>query len=127
MARVRENAHITNCKIGNFVEIKNSKIDQIKASHLSYIGDATISKGTNVGAGVIICNYDGKKKHKTIIGKNVFIGSNSQIIAPINIEDDVIIAAGSTVNKNIPKGSLAISRAPLKFIKGYFYNFFAKK
>ena len=98
----------------------------MKAGHLSYIGDSEIESGTNIGAGVITCNYDGKKKHKTIIGENVFIGSDVQLIAPLNIESNVIIAAGSTVNKNAKDGDLVISRTVQNNKSGFFYKFFKK-
>ncbi len=127
MARIRPKSEIIDSKIGNFVEVKASKLNDVKAGHLSYLGDSEIDSGTNIGAGTITCNYDGKAKYKTKIGKNVFVGSDSQLIAPVVIEDDVIIAAGSTVNKDIKKGSLAISRAPLKIVKNFYYKFFGKK
>ncbi len=127
MARIRPKSEITDSKIGNFVEVKASKLNDVKAGHLSYLGDSEIESGTNIGAGTITCNYDGKAKYKTKIGKNVFVGSDTQLIAPVTIEDDVIIAAGSTVNKDIPKGSLAISRTPLKIVQGFYYKFFGKK
>ena len=127
MARIRPKSEITDSKIGNFVEVKASKLNDVKAGHLSYLGDSEIESGTNIGAGTITCNYDGKRKYKTKIGKNVFVGSDTQLIAPVTIEDDVIIAAGSTVNKDVKKGSLAISRAPLKIIEGFYYKFFGKK
>jgi len=127
MARIRPKSEITSSKIGNFVEVKASKLNDVKAGHLSYLGDSEIDSGTNIGAGTITCNYDGKAKYKTKIGKNVFVGSDTQLIAPVVIEDDVIIAAGSTVNKDIPKGSLAISRAPLKIVKDFYYKFFGKR
>ena len=127
MARIRPKSEIKDSKIGNFVEVKASKLNDVKAGHLSYLGDSEIDSGTNIGAGTITCNYDGKKKYKTKIGKNVFVGSDTQLIAPVVIEDDVIIAAGSTINKDIPKGSLAISRAPLKIVKDFYYKFFGKK
>ncbi|MFT5662481.1 MAG: bifunctional UDP-N-acetylglucosamine pyrophosphorylase/glucosamine-1-phosphate N-acetyltransferase, partial [Sulfurimonas sp.] len=96
--------------------------------HLSYIGDSQVDEGTNIGAGVITCNYDGIKKYKTIIGKNVFIGSDSQLVAPIQIEDDVMIAAGTTVTSGkIKTGSLAISRTKLHSVKDFYYKFFNKK
>ena len=99
-------------KIGNFVEIKNSELHkQVKVNHLSYIGDSEIGESTNIGAGTITCNYDGKNKNKTKIGKNSFVGSNSTIIAPINIGDNVTLGAGSVFNKDIPKNSLSIGRA----------------
>ena len=126
MARIRPDSILKDTHIGNFVEIKKSSLQGVKAGHLSYIGDASIDKGTNIGAGVITCNYDGKAKHKTIIGKNVFIGSDSQLVAPVTIEDDVLIGAGSTINKNISKGELALSRVPLKRVSGFFYKFFKK-
>jgi len=127
MARIRPKSEITSSKIGNFVEVKASKLNDVKAGHLSYLGDSEIDSGTNIGAGTITCNYDGKAKYKTKIGKNVFVGSDTQLIAPVVIEDDVIIAAGSTVNKDIPKGSLAISRSPLKIVKDFYYKFFGRK
>ncbi|MDQ1325763.1 MAG: bifunctional UDP-N-acetylglucosamine pyrophosphorylase / glucosamine-phosphate N-acetyltransferase [Campylobacterota bacterium] len=124
MGRIRPHSKIINTHIGNFVEIKKSTLSGVKAGHLAYIGDATIGEGTNLGAGVITCNYDGKNKHKTTIGKNVFVGSDTQLVAPVVIEDDVMIAAGTTVNKNIKQGELAISRAPLRTIQNFFYKFF---
>jgi len=127
LARIRPNSEINNTHIGNFVEVKASKLNSVKAGHLSYIGDSEIDENTNIGAGTITCNYDGKNKYKTTIGKNVFVGSNTLFIAPVNIEDEVIIGAGSVVNKNIKKGSLAISRAPLKIVKDFYYKFFGKK
>jgi len=127
MARIRPKSEIIDSKIGNFVEVKASKLNDVKAGHLSYLGDSEIDSGTNIGAGTITCNYDGKAKYKTKIGKNVFVGSDTQLIAPVVIEDDVMIAAGSTVNKDIPKGSLAISRAPLKIVKNFYYKFFGRK
>ncbi len=127
MARIRPKSEIIDTHIGNFVEVKASKLKGVKAGHLSYLGDSEINEGTNIGAGTITCNYDGKNKYKTKIGKNVFVGSDTQLIAPVTIEDDVMIAAGSTVNKNIKKGSLAISRVPLKIVKDFYYKFFGRK
>ena len=126
LARIRPDSKIIDSHIGNFVEVKKSTLNNIKAGHLSYLGDAKIDSGTNIGAGVITCNYDGKNKYKTIIGKNVFIGSDTQLIAPIKIEDDVIIGAGSTINKDLTSGVLAISRTPIKIVKNFFYKFFQK-
>jgi bifunctional UDP-N-acetylglucosamine pyrophosphorylase/glucosamine-1-phosphate N-acetyltransferase len=126
MARIRPKSVIKNSHIGNFCETKKSTLVGAKAGHLSYIGDAFIDEGTNVGAGVITCNYDGINKHQTIIGKNVFIGSDTQLIAPITIEDDVIIGAGSSLSKDVKSGDLVITRAPLKRLAGYFYKFFKK-
>jgi len=126
MGRVRPQTHLKNTHIGNFVEVKKSMLTGVKAGHLAYIGDATINEGSNIGAGVITCNYDGKNKYQTIIGKNVFVGSDSQLIAPVTLSDNVMIAAGSTVNKDIGQGALAISRAPLKIVRNFFYKFFGK-
>jgi bifunctional UDP-N-acetylglucosamine pyrophosphorylase/glucosamine-1-phosphate N-acetyltransferase len=83
-----------------------------KANHLSYLGDATIAEGVNIGAGTITCNYDGLKKHHTVIGKNVFLGSDTQLVAPVTIGDGAVIAAGTTVTQDVPVDSLAISRVP---------------
>ncbi|HEY9190471.1 MAG TPA: bifunctional UDP-N-acetylglucosamine diphosphorylase/glucosamine-1-phosphate N-acetyltransferase GlmU [Sulfurovum sp.] len=127
MGRVRPNSRLIRTHIGNFVEVKKSTLTGVKAGHLSYLGDATIEEGTNIGAGVITCNYDGKNKYQTIVGKNVFVGSDTQLVAPVTIEDDVMIAAGSTINKNVSKGELAISRVPMKTVKNFFYKFFGEK
>ncbi|MCD6433594.1 MAG: bifunctional UDP-N-acetylglucosamine diphosphorylase/glucosamine-1-phosphate N-acetyltransferase GlmU, partial [Sulfurimonas sp.] len=111
LAHLRPLSNIENTHIGNFVEVKKSTLKGVKAGHLSYIGDAKVDEGTNIGAGVITCNYDGIKKSKTIIGKNVFVGSDSQLLAPITIEDDVMIAAGTTLTSGtVKKGSLALTR-----------------
>ncbi len=126
LARVRPKSEISDSHIGNFVEVKKSILKGVKAGHLSYLGDSEIDKGTNIGAGVITCNYDGKAKYKTIIGKNVFVGSDTQIVAPVKIEDEVIIGAGTTITDNIPKGSLGISRTPLKIVKNFYKKFFKK-
>ncbi len=127
MARVRPQSAISDSHIGNFVEIKKSVLTGVKAGHLSYLGDALINEGTNIGAGTITCNYDGKAKYQTIIGKNVFIGSDTHIVAPVTIGDDVLIAAGTTVTGNIAQGELAISRTQLKRVDGFFYKFFGSK
>jgi len=112
-AHLRDGAEIgPKNRIGNFVEVKKSKTGRnTKASHLAYIGDATVGDNVNFGCGAITVNYDGEKKYQTTIGNDVFIGCNANLIAPINIEDNSLIAAGSTLNKNVPKGSLAIARA----------------
>ena len=119
--RLRNNAEIgQDSKIGNFVEVKNSSLKKgVKASHLSYIGDAEIDDDTNIGAGTITCNYDGVDKHKTLIGKRAFIGSNSSLIAPIKIGDGANVAAGSSISKDVEPGSLAITRSPIKFISNW--------
>ena len=127
MGRVRPGSILKHTHIGNFVEVKKSTLTGVKAGHLAYLGDATIDTGTNIGAGTITCNYDGKKKYQTKIGKNVFIGSDTQLIAPVTIEDDVLIAAGSTITKDVAKGELAMSRTPMKTIKNFFYRFFGEK
>jgi bifunctional UDP-N-acetylglucosamine pyrophosphorylase/glucosamine-1-phosphate N-acetyltransferase len=98
--------------VGNFVETKKAKLGKgAKANHLSYIGDAEVGEGTNIGAGVITCNYDGVHKHTTRIGKGVFVGSDSTLVAPVTVEDGAYIAAGSCITKNVPAGSLAVARA----------------
>ncbi|MEY3090462.1 MAG: glucosamine-phosphate N-acetyltransferase/UDP-N-acetylglucosamine pyrophosphorylase [Pseudomonadota bacterium] len=127
LGRIRPDSKLIDTHIGNFVEVKKSTLTGVKAGHLSYIGDATVGEGSNIGAGVITCNYDGKHKYQTIIGKNVFVGSDSQLVAPVTIEDDVLIAAGTTVTKNVEKGSLALSRTPMKTIQNFFYKFFGEK
>ena len=124
ISRVRPKSVLIDTHIGNFVEIKKSTLKGVKAGHLSYLGDSEIDEGTNIGAGTITCNYDGKNKYKTIIGKNVFIGSDTQIVAPVVIEDNVLIAAGTTVNQDVKKGSLAISRTDMKTVEGFFDKFF---
>lgn len=124
MARVRPKSSVKECKIGNFVEIKKSTLNGVKAGHLSYIGDSEIDENTNIGAGVITCNYDGKNKYTTKIGKNVFVGSDSQLIAPITIEDNTIIGAGSTITNDVKEGELALSRVKQTNIKGFFKRFF---
>ncbi len=127
LAHLRPASNIQDTHIGNFVEVKKSTLKGVKAGHLSYLGDAEIDEGTNVGAGTITCNYDGINKYKTIIGKNVFIGSDSQLVAPVTIEDDVMIAAGTTLtNDKVEKGVLAISRNKVRFVKDFYYKFFGK-
>ena len=99
-------------KVGNFVEIKESSLGQgSKANHLSYLGDATIGEGVNVGAGTITCNYDGKRKHATTVGDRVFIGSGTQLVAPVTLGDDAYVGAGSCVTDDIPAGALAVARS----------------
>ena len=127
MARVRPNSHLKNTHIGNFVEVKKSNLNGVKAGHLAYLGDCSIEEGSNIGAGTITCNYDGINKYKTVIGKNVFIGSDTQLIAPLTLQDDTMIAAGSTVTNDVKTGELFISRAKGKTVKDFFYKFFKKK
>ena len=101
-----------NSKIGNFVEVKKSKIKKnSKVSHLSYIGDTTIGKSANIGAGTITCNYDGVKKSKTVIGDNSFVGSNSSLVAPVKIGRNSTIGAGSVITQNVKDGNLALTRS----------------
>jgi len=127
LAHLRPASYIQDSHIGNFVEVKKSSLKGVKAGHLSYLGDSQIDEGTNIGAGTITCNYDGVKKYKTIIGKNVFIGSDTQLIAPLTIEDDVMIAAGTTVPSGLVKsGVLALSRTKMRTVKDYFYKHFKK-
>ena len=105
-------------KIGNFVETKNTKMDDLaKANHLTYLGDSTIGARTNIGAGAITCNYDGVNKHNTTIGDDAFIGSNTSLIAPITVGDRAIIGAGSTITRNIENDDLGLSRAEMKTVK----------
>ena len=107
-------------KIGNFVEIKKSTLGKkSKVNHLTYIGDTSIGKSVNVGAGTITCNYDGIKKYKTRIKDNVFIGSNSSLVAPITLAEDSIVGAGSVITKNVSKKSLALTRSLQLEVKNY--------
>ena len=107
-------------KVGNFVEVKKSTIGKkSKVNHLSYIGDSLLGKDVNVGAGTITCNYDGVKKNKTVIKNNVFIGSNSSLVAPVKIEKNSIVGAGSVITKNVKQKSLALTRSQQVEIKNY--------
>ena len=107
-------------KVGNFVEIKKSIVGKkSKVNHLTYIGDSNIGKSVNVGAGTITCNYDGVKKSKTQIKDNVFIGSNSSLVAPLTIEEGSVVGAGSVITKNVKKKSLALERSIQTEIKNY--------
>ncbi|MGH8248573.1 MAG: bifunctional UDP-N-acetylglucosamine diphosphorylase/glucosamine-1-phosphate N-acetyltransferase GlmU, partial [Gammaproteobacteria bacterium] len=113
--RLGEDVHI-----GNFVELKNAEVGAAsRISHLSYIGDSEIGKEVNIGAGTITCNFDGASKHKTIIGDNVHVGSDSQLVAPVRIGDDATIGAGTTVTKNVEAGTLALSRVEQMQVKGW--------
>ena len=107
-------------KVGNFVEIKKSTVgNKSKINHLSYVGDSDIGKMVNIGAGTITCNYDGVKKSKTIIKDKVFIGSNSSLVAPVNIDKEGVVGAGSVITKNVKKKSLALTRSVQVEIKNY--------
>lgn len=114
-AHLRNNAAVgDNCRVGNFVEIKKSDLHSgVKASHLAYIGDADVGEKTNVGCGVIFVNYDGKTKHKTTVGKNCFIGCNSNLVAPINVGSDCFIACDTTVTHDVPDGAFVIGRSKM--------------
>jgi bifunctional UDP-N-acetylglucosamine pyrophosphorylase/glucosamine-1-phosphate N-acetyltransferase len=106
--------------IGNFVEIKNSDIAaNSKANHLSYIGDATVGRRVNIGAGTITCNYDGANKYRTLIGDDAFIGSDTQLVAPVTVGKGATIGAGSTITKDTPEGELTLSRSKQLSIKGW--------
>ena len=120
-ARIRPNTILEKgSKVGNFVEIKKSKIGKnSKVNHLTYIGDANIGKNVNVGAGTITCNYDGIKKSKTIIQDNVFIGSNSSLVAPLTLEEGSTVGAGSVITKKVKRKSLALTRSLQTEIKNY--------
>jgi len=112
-ARLRPGADVgPGAHVGNFVEIKAATLGAgVKANHLSYIGDAEVGAGTNIGAGTITCNYDGKHKHRTKIGERVFVGSNTALVAPVTIGDGALVAAGSTITRDVEPGTLAFGRA----------------
>ena len=120
-ARLRPGAELGDgAKIGNFVEVKNSVLGAgAKANHLAYVGDASVGAGSNIGAGTITCNYDGANKHKTELGENVFIGSNSTLVAPLTVENDGFVAAGSTVTSLVGESQLAVGRAKQRNIDGW--------
>ena len=120
-ARLRPGTIIkSGSKIGNFVEVKQSNIGKnSKVNHLSYIGDTFIGNKVNIGAGTITCNYDGKNKHKTKIKNNVFVGSNTSLIAPVTLNDKSNIGAGSVITKSVPKNTLALTRSKQIVIKNY--------
>ncbi len=119
-SRIREQTVVgEKAEVGNFVEIKKSIISRgVKAKHLAYIGDAHVGKQVNISAGVVTANYDGKEKHKTFIGDNAFVGSNSLLIAPLSLGDFCYIAGGSVISKDIPSGALAIERSRLRILEG---------
>ena len=109
-----------NARIGNFVEVKKSVVGEgSKANHLTYLGDTTVGRDVNVGAGTITCNYDGKKKHPTVIEDDVFVGSNVELVAPVTVKKGSTIGAGSTITKEVPEGALAITRSKQKNIRGW--------
>lgn len=127
-ARLRPGTELSNnAKIGNFVETKNAVIGEgAKVNHLSYIGDADVGDATNIGAGAITCNYDGVFKHRTTIGKDVFIGSNTLMVAPVTIGDEAMTATGSVISKDVPPGDLGVARARQENKAGFARKFFAK-
>ena len=120
-AHLRPGTHLeTNVKVGNFVETKKAHLKAgAKASHLSYLGDCEIGEESNIGAGTITCNYDGVNKFRTVLGKGVFIGSDTQLVAPVELGDGAFVGAGTTVTSNVPAGALAISRSDQKNIEGW--------
>ncbi len=120
-ARIRPGTELAaGAKVGNFVEVKNSQIGAgSKVNHLSYIGDTTMGANVNIGAGTITCNYDGANKHRTVIGDNAFIGSDSQLVAPVSIGEGATIGAGATITKDVDDNELSLTRTPQKGIKGW--------
>lgn len=120
-ARLRPGTRLAEgTKVGNFVEVKNSSLGEgSKASHLSYIGDTTVGARVNIGAGTITCNYDGAHKHKTVIEDDAFIGSNSQLVAPVRIGKGATVGAGSTVTKDAPADALTVTRVRQTTVNGW--------
>jgi bifunctional UDP-N-acetylglucosamine pyrophosphorylase/glucosamine-1-phosphate N-acetyltransferase len=120
-AYLRPDSHIgDHCKVGDFVEIKNASMgDGSKASHLSYIGDAEVGRDVNIGCGVVFVNYDGIKKHHTVVKDGAFVGCNVNLISPVVLEKDAYVAAGSTVTGNVPEGALYVERSPSKTYEGW--------
>jgi bifunctional UDP-N-acetylglucosamine pyrophosphorylase/glucosamine-1-phosphate N-acetyltransferase len=120
-ARIRPETRIADgAHIGNFVEVKKSDIGAgSKVNHLSYIGDTTMGAKVNIGAGTITCNYDGANKHRTVIGDGVFVGSDTQLVAPVTVYDNATIGAGSTITKDAPAGELTLSRSKQVTINGW--------
>ena len=127
-ARLRPGAELANdAHVGNFVEIKNAQIGEgTKVNHLSYIGDATVGDGTNIGAGTITCNYDGVSKHRTEIGARAFIGSDTMLVAPVTVGDGAMTATGSVITTDVPPGALSVARARQETKAGYATRLFEK-
>jgi bifunctional UDP-N-acetylglucosamine pyrophosphorylase/glucosamine-1-phosphate N-acetyltransferase len=127
-AHLRVHTQVGNkCRIGNFVELKAAILqDDVKVAHLSYLGDCEVGENTNIGCGTIVANYDGHKKHRTMIGKHVFVGSGSTLVSPLTIEDNTLIAAGSTIDKSVKKGEMAIARERQQNKPG-FYDIWLEK
>jgi bifunctional UDP-N-acetylglucosamine pyrophosphorylase/glucosamine-1-phosphate N-acetyltransferase len=114
-SQIGEGAHI-----GNFTEVKKTRIGRgSKANHLSYLGDATIGEGVNIGAGTITCNYDGTKKHQTVIEDGAFIGSDTQLIAPVTVHANAYVGTGTTIREDVPSGALAVSAGKQRNIEGW--------
>ncbi len=128
-ARLRPDAHLEEgARIGNYVEVKKAKLGKgAKANHLAYIGDAEVGAGANIGAGTITCNYDGANKHLTQIGDNSFVGSNSTLVAPVEIADNAYVGAGSVVTRAVPEGALGVARAKQRNIEGWVARAAPKK
>lgn len=128
-AHIRENSHVCKeCKIGNFVEVKNSFIGRsTKASHLAYIGDADIGEKCNIGCGTIFANYNGKSKNRSVVGNNCFIGSNSNIIAPVNIDNNTYICAGTTLTVDTKDGDFIIGRCRETIKEKLAYKYLKEK
>jgi bifunctional UDP-N-acetylglucosamine pyrophosphorylase/glucosamine-1-phosphate N-acetyltransferase len=120
-ARLRPGTRMAaDAKVGNFVEVKNSELGEgSKANHLSYVGDSTVGRDVNIGAGTITCNYDGANKHRTIIGDRAFIGSGVELVAPVEVGEDATVGAGSTIGKNAPPGQLTVARSRQTTIPGW--------
>lgn len=106
-------------KVGNFVETKNTRLGPgAKANHLTYLGDADVGAGSNIGAGTITCNYDGGRKHRTTVGEGVFVGTNTSLVAPVQVGDGALVAAGSVITADVPPAALAVARAPQRTLEG---------
>jgi bifunctional UDP-N-acetylglucosamine pyrophosphorylase/glucosamine-1-phosphate N-acetyltransferase len=120
-ARLRPGAVLEkDARVGNFVEVKKSHLGEgAKANHLAYLGDAEVGAGANIGAGVVTCNYDGTRKHPTVIGKGAFVGSDTMLVAPVRVGDDASTAAGSVVTQDVPDGALAVGRSKQRNVPGW--------
>ena len=127
-AHLRENALVGNgCRIGNFVEVKHSVLhDGVKASHLSYVGDAEVGARTNIGCGVVFVNFDGRNKHRTVVGEDCFIGCNANLVAPLTLGNGCFVACGTTVDKDIPDGAFGIGRSYLTVKEGKAHKYLKK-